>query len=184
MHYPASWRGLRPGLAALVFLVTLGALVGGRVLARNLQVDRPLARDLGAIRGVRGHKLLEETDGLTLRLRLDRVADLESVAERALAVVEKHEGRPVLRMEIEDVRRGLTGAYYELRFSLEEAVATGRYSMLRTELSVLAKRHGLDRARIYLDRRFIYVQLEKDGSYLYEALPRQDRTGPAAEGGI
>ncbi|MGE5529695.1 MAG: hypothetical protein ACM3X6_11225 [Patescibacteria group bacterium] len=177
------WRQIRLGLALVVFVLTLALLIGGQGLARALRVSRPLAQEMKAIPGLRGYKLGAAAGGGRLMLDLARVPDLERAAERALAAVEGRQKEQITELAFGDRRQGLQEAYYELRFSLEECMATGRYTLLLRDLESLADRHGLSRARVYPGRRFIYVQLEKGRAYLYEALPRPERMQPYPDQG-
>lgn len=179
----SAWRQFRPGLALLAFIIILAVLLAGQTLARNLRVDRPLAREIKALPGVARYEIEEGRDGLVLRLTMNRVPNLEDAAAKILAAVEKRHDLPVTSVEIADRRGDLASAYYELRFSLEEARTTGRYSILGAALADLAARHGLDCARVYPGSRFLFVQLEKGRAFLYEALPRADATQPAPQGG-
>ncbi|MGQ9778275.1 MAG: hypothetical protein ACUVRM_00155 [Bacillota bacterium] len=166
------WLRLRLGPVFAVFALTLAVLLAGQDLLRYLGFRRPLARELHAIRGVKSFTLHETPAGLTVEVSLDRVADLEATAEGVLTVVSARARRPVATLVFRDRREGLGEAYYELRFTLEEAMATGSYGKLRPELARLAEKYGLTKARVYPGRDFLYVQLERQGAYLYEALPR------------
>ena len=169
-----SWRQIRLWWALIIFLLTLAILLGGQGLAEKLRIDRPLAQELGSVAGIESFHLEQRADGTCLELRLGRVADLRRVATQAISIVERRHKQPVVEIVVRDRRQGLEGAYYELRFDLEEAMATGGYTKLRSGLDELAREYRLDKARVYLDSRFIYVQLEKDAGYLYEALPRPE----------
>ena len=167
-----SWRQLRLGLALMVFALTLAVLIGGQGLAENFRVSRPLAREMKTIAGIRRFAVTKEAKGTRLELTLDRVSDLEQVIGKATAAVGGRQQEPITEIVIHDNRQGLESAYYSLQFSLEEALATGRYTKLKDDLEQLAGQHRLDRARIYLGPRYICVQLEKKAAYLYQALPR------------
>jgi len=179
-----SWRQFRLGLALVVFAVTIILLIGGQGLAKSVRVDRPLARELDSIAGVLDHALAQGTDGAHLELTLARVPDLEQTITRVLAAVAERQEEPVVEVVIHDHRQGLGAAYYDLRFGLEEAMATGRYTALQKDLHRLARQYHLDRALAYLGQGFVYVQLEQGSAYLYQVLPRPEREAqPAAEGG-
>ncbi len=181
-----SWRQFHPGIALLAAVVALAVLLGGQGLAKTMRVDRPLARELSSIDGVRRYALEDGAEGIRLELTLGRVPDLEQTIAKVLAAVGERRREPVAEIAIRDQRQGLNGVYYDLRFSLEEALATGRYTALRGDLDRLASRYRLDRARIYLGRQFIYVQLEKGPAYLYQALPRPwfEQQTQSAGGGV
>lgn len=181
-----SWRQFHLGLALIVAAIILTVLLGGQGLAKTLRVNRPLSRELRAIDGVHQYTLGSSPEGIRLDLTLGRVPDLEQTMVKVLASIAERRREPVAEVQIRDHRQGLTGVYYDLRFSLEEALATGRYSALRGDLDRLASRYHLDRVRIYLGQRFIYVQLEKGPAYLYQALPRpvNDRRIADEGGGV
>ena len=166
-------RGLRPGLITVAFAMALAGLIGGWSLAHNLQVEKPLAGQLKALPGVRNYRITPAADGeQRLELSLERVPDLEQLMDRVAATIGKYQKAPIGEIVIHDARAGLEQVYYQLRFSLEEAMATGRYTRLRSDLGDLSRRFGLHRAQVYLGQRFVYVQLEKGPKYLYEVLPR------------
>jgi hypothetical protein len=168
-----SWRQIRLGLALVVFVLTLAVLIGGQGLARNLGVDRPLAKELATVKGVKSFTLSHEGDGSSrLELTLDRVPDLEKTIGEAVGIVEARQKEKITSIVIKDRRQGLEHIYYNLRFNLEEAYATGRYVQLRDRLESLMRGEHLTKARIYLGTRFTFVQLEKGRAYLYEVLPR------------
>ncbi len=169
------------GLAAVAFLATVGLLFGGQALNAKFRVADPLQQTVLAIHGVRHFTIREDKSQLKADLQLAKVDDLQGVLERVDAAVQQYYGRPVDEYRIagrSDSR--LKAARYQLSFYLEEAQVSGRYIQLKDELDGL-KNKGLD-ARVYLGPKFVYIQLENGSHYLYEALPRPERTAAVANG--
>lgn len=162
-------KNLQIWLVLLAFLITLGILFGGQTLTTKLRVDDPLKRDIAAIKSVSDFKTEETKNGLTVHLRLRKVADLDDVMEQIKQKVQQFQDKPVVDFQIQDHPNPLLKQLkYQLSFYLEEANTTGRYTQLKNALDSF---HGVT-ARVYLEKDFIYIQLEDGNFYLYQAVPR------------
>jgi hypothetical protein len=169
-------------VAVAVFLATVATLFGGQALNAKFRVDNPLQNKVKAIRGVERVQLAEAGNGIKVKLRLSRVADLQRVLEPVREIVERYRNQPVTAFEIEDrSNRALREARYQLSFYLEEAAVSGHYIELKEKLDSFDKVS----ARVYLGSKFVYVQLEQGGHYLYQAVPRPARSlaEPGGPGG-
>lgn len=62
-----------------------------------------------------------------------------------------------------------------LRFYVEEAQATGRFTWADEMVSRVAASRGLEWARLGMDSDRIYVELRHGSAYLYEVIPRAAR---------
>lgn len=165
------FRGYRIWLIALAFAVTLGVLFGGQYVIRRERVTRPLYRHFQDIPGVQGFRV-EERKGIShLYIRLGPVDNLQEVylelEKRALEIMDPGS----FEMHLEDRRDGdLEEAYYRLHYYLQEALATGRFSTMAREVE--RETAGLDRHRLYVDQRYIFLQLHRGDKYLYAVVPR------------
>ncbi|TCL76785.1 hypothetical protein EDC14_100165 [Hydrogenispora ethanolica] len=163
-------------LAAVAFLVTVGALFGGQALNSKFRVADPLHKEVLAIQGVQRFTVHEEKNRLRAELQLAKVADLQQVLERVDGAVQRYYGRPLDEYRIADRSDArLRTARYQLSFYLEEAQVSGSYIQLKEELDALT---GV-KARVYLGQNFIFIQMENGSHYLYQALPRAERTAAA-----
>lgn len=164
-----QFKDLRLWLVLIVFLGTVGVLFGGQKLAAKYQAENPTRRAIEAIDEVRDFKVKQLSDGLTVEINLDKVSNLESLLEGIKEKVEAHYNRPVRNFKITGrPDRKLRQIRYNISFYLEEALASGRYIQLKEAL----EDYQPVKARVYLGTDFIYLQLENDDHYLYEAIPR------------
>ena len=87
-------------------------------------------------------------------------------------------------IELLDTRTPLLEEVYEqLRFAIEEAVATGRFTRLTASVGEAAQAFGLDRHAIYIDAERIYLELETDRHRLLAVIRhRGPRTRRRARG--
>jgi hypothetical protein len=60
-----------------------------------------------------------------------------------------------------------------MRIHIEEALATGSFYAMAQAIDEEAKEAGLDRWSVGVDSEYVYVQLHKGESYLYEIIPRR-----------
>lgn len=161
---------IRLWLVLLAFLGTVGVLFGGQKLATKYRVENPAQRSIRAIKAVKNFNVKPKTDGLLVELKLDKVGNLETVLELVKEKVELHYAQPVRYFKINGQPDSkLQQIRYDLSFYLEEALVSGRYIQLKQAMDGFKPVN----AKIYLGMDFVYIQLEKDSHYLYDAIPRQ-----------
>lgn len=156
-------------LVLLAFLATVGVLFGGQKLVSKYRVEEPTQRALGAIKGIRNVEVKQVSDGLTVELKLDKVGNLKTLLDSIEQKVESYYNKPVRKFEISgQPDQQLQQIRYDLSFYLEEAFKSGHYIQLKEVLDS----YQPAKARVYLGNDFIYIQLENDDHFLYEAIPR------------
>ncbi len=164
-----QFKDLRLWLVLLAFLGTVGILFGGQRLVAKYRAENPTRRAIGAIKAVHNFEVKQISDGLTVELKLDKVGNLESLLDGIKQKVEAHYNRPVRNFKITgQPDQKLQQLRYDISFYLEEALVSGRYIQLKEAL----EGYRPVKARVYLGIDFIYLQLENDNHYLYEAIPR------------
>lgn len=173
-------KNMQAWLIFAAFTVTLALLFGGQALTQKLRVNDPLKHEINAIKGVHKFNLIQDKEGLTVELKLARVADLQQVLDKVKQKVESSHNKPVRKMAINNHSNlRLKEIRYRLSFDLEEAVVTGRYIQLRQSLDAYPE----IKSRIYFSPDFIYIQLEDGQYYHYEAFPRQKQLAGKLPGG-
>jgi hypothetical protein len=159
---------------AAAFLATVVLLFGGQAINAKLRVENPLNQHLKAMKTVTGFKVKPVGDGLQLDLKLKQNRNLPQVLNTAIKEVEFYYKKPVTELVIgSHSNPQLEQMRYQLSFNLEEALVSGRYVQLKTAFEAYNRPGTL--AKVYLERRFIYLQLETGKDYLYQATPRSDR---------
>ena len=162
-------KDLRFWLVLLAFLGTVGVLFGGQKLMAKYRAEDPTRRAIGAIKQVRDFKVKQVPQGLTVELKLDKVGNLESLLDEVKQKVEAYYHQPVTNFKISGrPDQKLQQIRYNISFYLEEALVTGRYIQLKEVLD----EYRPVKARVYLGTDFIYLQLENDNHFLYEAISR------------
>lgn len=171
-------QGIRLPVVILSALLGLFFLFGAQRAYQFSRVDQPLAQFFRSRGEVAAFAVRPGEGELRVEVTLRPVANLrESYLPLEEGVRDILGGRP-FRLVVRDRRdQALVAQFYRLHYLLQEAVATGRFTVLEGALAE-ARRAGLDEARVFVDERFLYVQLRRGDRYLYELIPR--RAVPAA----
>ena len=172
-------KNIQGWLVAVAFLATVALLFGGQAINAKVRVENPLNQHLKAMKLVTAFKVKPAGDGLQLYLKLKQSHDLQKVLSAVTQEVEFYHKKPVTEIVIDNHSNPqLEQIRYQLSFNLEEALASGHFIQLKTAFAAYNRPGTL--AKVYLDRRFIYLQLENGKNYLYQAVPRSDRTVAAS----
>jgi predicted RND superfamily exporter protein len=168
-------KNIHGWLVAAAFLATVAILFGGQAINAKVRVENPVNQHLNAMKAVTKFKVNPAGNGLQLYLKLKQSPNLQQVLNAAIKEVEFYHKKPVTEIVIgSHSNPQLEQICYQLSFNLEEALASGHFIQLQTALAAY-NRPGM-MAKVYLDRQFIYLQLEAGKNYLYQAVPRPDRT--------
>ncbi|NLJ61037.1 MAG: hypothetical protein GX338_08850 [Firmicutes bacterium] len=161
---------------AIVFIVTLVALYGGRAASYNLKVTRPLHQFFAHYKEVLDYTARQCADGLCVSVTLDNVQDIQSQYARLWAGIEEATGRTPAVLNVADRRdEGLEETFRRMRIHIEEALAKGSFYAMSQAIDEEAKQADLDRWGVDVDSYYVYVQLHKGENYLYEIIPRGAR---------
>lgn len=178
-----QFQGLRVHFILLALAAGMVLLFGLQWMYNFSQVDKPLKVFFARQAEIKGYEI-EQKGGGRLRISLDLgpVANLrETYAHIEGGVKDILGGRP-FDLDIRDNRDSqLIDDFYRLHYDLEEALATGEFTAMSTELTRKEQDLGLNNLRVFVDSRHLYVQLMRGDRYLYEILPRSDnaKTPPA-----
>lgn len=163
---------LRLWLILLAFLGTLGVLFGGWKLTAKYRVENPVRSTIIALKTVKDFQVKEISNGLIVELKIDKVVNLQTILDLIKQKVEQHYNKPVRYFTIKgQPDQKLRQVRYDLSFYLEEALVSGSYIQLKQAL----ESYQPVKAKVYLETDFIYIQLENDTHYLYEAIPRRSQ---------
>ncbi|NPV71321.1 MAG: hypothetical protein HPY55_11865 [Firmicutes bacterium] len=173
----------RIAAVALAIVLSFAALYAGNLYYGKLTVGDPLERVFKETPSVLSFEIAKRQPVTVVRVTLADVPDLRhvvlSLEEKAAGVLR---GQPV-RIVVQDTRdQALSAAYYAMHFHIQEALVTGRFSDMSGKVAQVAEGAGLERHRVFIDERNVYVQLHLKGRYLYEVLPRQIGTRSPAGG--
>lgn len=177
-----QFQGLRVHVILLALAAGMVLLFGLQWMYNFSQVDKPLKVFFARQAEIKGYELEENGGRLRISVALGPVANLrETYARIEEGVKDILGGRP-FDLDIRDNRDSrLIDDFYRLHYDLEEALATGEFTAMSTELTRKEQDLGLNDLKVFVDSRYLYVQLMRGNRYLYEILPRGDsaKTPPA-----
>lgn len=180
-------QGLRVRVIVVALVAGLVALFGLEQVYRYSQVDQPLARFFAGRPDVAGFEVREVGGEVVVQVRLGRVANLRETYLALQDGVRAILGARPFRLEIRDNRDDrLVDDYYKLHYTIQEGLATGRFTEMAAAVREKAATLGLDEARVFVDVDRLYVQLRRGDHYLYEVVPRAASPGGsgAVAGGV
>lgn len=157
----------------LVTVLASGIILGSHWLYNRSALTGPLKTQLGEVSGVREVDLELERGTWVIRINVERVNSWEKLHGQLHGVIQVLLGTRPYTLQIEDSRTPLLEeALAEASFSLEEAVSTGRYTLLSETREALKEGPEIQVARVSVVPGWVLVQLEEPRGYLYHSLPR------------
>jgi hypothetical protein len=161
----------------IVFIITVLILYGGKAASYSLQVRRPLHQFFTQQAEVMDYTVWQSASGLCVSVALDDVQDIQSQYAQLWAGILEATGRTPAALNVTDRRdHGLEETFRSMRIHIEEALVRGSFYVMSQAIDEEAKEAGLDRWSVGVDSGYVYVQLHKGESYLYEIIPRGTNT--------
>ncbi len=166
-------NGMRWPVVIAAVLATFGLLFAGVKIYQKQAVDRPLFKLYQEIKEVKEVQVEKAEGQMVIRVRLDRVDDLQTTYRRLDSLARSVLGRDGYRLEIGDNRtQVLEQAFYRMHFSLQEANTTGNFTEMAQEIENQQKLLDIESSRLFIDNENLYLALDHRGAYLYEIIPR------------
>jgi hypothetical protein len=170
---PLSRLRLVPILIVLV--ISLAVLFGGWQAYRHYNVVGPLQMNLEKIQGVQTVNIDGGTKN-TIVVRLSKVADLQTTYDSISSAISDAAGTTV-NIRIEDNRTStLISDYEQLQPILFQGLAQGNYTTMIHNVEAAGNNAGVQ-TRVTMDDKHVFIQLAKDGHYLYKVQPYTMRQG-------
>ena len=172
-----SWRNLRIPVVLLVLLVSLAAFFGIRWLYNKYSVEEPLARYLESSRLVQSFEINRHRLVVQVTVNLAPTENLkDTYLEITQGIQVVLDGRP-FELQLQDNRdEQLKRAFYYSQFAVYEAIKQGNYLEMMKFVDDQAKEVGAI-AYVFLDQDRVYLQMKRNGHYLYEVIScRLDNT--------
>ncbi|MGI6663036.1 MAG: hypothetical protein ACOX4B_06125 [Bacillota bacterium] len=172
-------RGFRWIYVAALAVITLTVLSVSYSSYEKVGVRRPLMGELSAHSDVAGASLEREGPVTVVHIELKKVPDLAKTYKDLERVVSKHLGTAPYRIEIEDAGTpALEDAYHSIHFYVEEASMRGTFGEMIRESSPKLEEAGCE-YKISVDGEHIYVQIAREGAYLYRIVDQRPQRGGA-----
>lgn len=152
--------------------VTLSLLFGGWELYRNFGLVRPLEDQLMAAGTVQKVESVVSGQEREIKVTMKQVPDLQAAYEGVEKIVQESLG-PYVTIDLADNRQEeLENAYRDLQPTLYAGIAKGEFPAMIAGMGAQAKQAGVE-SKISMNDEYIFVELRKDGKYLYEVVPYQ-----------
>ncbi|MDP2857368.1 MAG: hypothetical protein Q8P50_05245 [Bacillota bacterium] len=168
----------RKSLKGLIVIVVsaavgFGLFFGVNLILVNRTVTKPLENSLRQVPGVLSVKAHEGSGRLKIDVSLGQVQDFHETYSSLVRRVSEIVGKREYELDILDHRDDqLEMAYYQMHYDIQEAIATGGFSRMASALEQHSRDLGLSGAKVFVDQRAVYLQLQSGSNYLYAVFPR------------
>lgn len=153
----------------VILFITLAVLFGGWQAYRHYNLALPLQTTLEKIQGVQSANVSSGGKNIIV-IKLGKVDDLQSTYDRISNTVTSASASNV-NIQIQDNHTpALTSEYEKLQPILFEGLAKGSYTQMIQHVEAAGEKAGFD-TRVTMDDKHVYIQLEKNGHYLYKIQP-------------
>ncbi|MBU4533159.1 MAG: hypothetical protein U1D96_05570 [Eubacteriales bacterium] len=182
-----EWQGIRVKIAILAFIVVLGLLFGGQVVYQKYGYHQPLRQALEQQEYVKSYEIDEKSPVVRITVTFTRTDNLmESYQRLDQAVWVANSGRPYELVVADERNATLNGAYYDSQFAVYQAIIQGSFPEMARVVQDNAREAGAE-AKIFVDNRNVYIQMETVDHYLNVVVPRStgdNNAGPVTGGGL
>ena len=157
-----------PVLVAMSLTVSL--LFGGWELYRNFGLVRPLEQQLMADKAVTQVESVVNGSERAIKIHLKPVDDLQATYDGLEEVVTEQIGSNVKIDLVDQREESLKQAFRSVQPVLYSGIAKGDFTDMITQTEQELQKQGYQ-AKVSMNDHNIFVQIEKDGKYLYQVLP-------------
>lgn len=169
-----QWHGFRVPIVLVALVLGLGAFLGAQWLYNKYNYDQPLDSSLQKNPAVLSYAVDDRAPVVLVRLKLKEVENLGQAYREIENSLKQILGRREFQIKLEDNRDAdLEKVYYYSQFAVYEAMARGNYREMEKYISDHAASAGAQ-ARVFMDGGSIFIQISKNGHYLYEVIPVPD----------
>jgi hypothetical protein len=163
-------------LGFVALITTLAILVGGQLLWQKFAVAKPLDKLLQDVDGVVTATQSDVKGGkdnmVLIDVTLQNVNNLQNTYTEIDAGAKRILGSKPYTVAIHDKRNGeLEQFYYSIHYFVQEAIFTGNFSQMAQRVKEQSQAQGID-TRIYVDTRFVFVQMQQGDGQMYVVVPR------------
>lgn len=167
-----EFQGIRIKYVILAFLFVLALLFGGQMVYQKIGYNQPVRQVLEAHPGIESFEIDNEAPVMRILVKLERTDNLmneyQQLNRRLWAA---NSGRPY-ELVIEDERNAaLDNALHKSQFAVYQAIIQGNFPEMVQVVDSHAREAGAE-ARVFVDNRNVYIQMETADHYLMSVVPR------------
>jgi hypothetical protein len=172
---------LKIGLVLLALLIILGVLVGGQKLYNTNLIEKPVSKELSALKYVESVEITNADHLYQIQVHVRQAGDLKSEYNEINKVVADNIKGRQYEIKIIDKRdEFLQKELQKLELSVFEAIAQNNYLALEQRFDDTANRDHF-KYQLQIDEKKLYVQISQGNNYLYEII---DRVNTSSSSGV
>ncbi len=162
---------------SIIFIITLLLLYFTQMILFNYRINKPLIKNISSIQGidsanVKGSYKLKEP--VKIDLYFKKVSDFhKTYTEAEEKIIDILDHKPYDIALHDKSNEELENIYYDMHFQIEKALFDGNYPMLMEESEKIAQAANAE-VKIFINSKFIFIQVDKDDSFLYKLIPKQE----------
>lgn len=171
-----NWQKYRWSIVGLTIIATLAVLAGGQTLWQQFFIAKPLSQLAQEIDGVKSVSLTPNGKSTQqINVTLANVANLQTtyrtLDNRIAAVLGRKNYEIILHnSSVPELER----LYYSIHYDIQEAIFTGNFSSMAERIENAAAAAAAS-ARVFVDDRAVYLQLNNDSGDFCIVLARQTK---------
>jgi hypothetical protein len=165
----------------IALIITVACLYAGQAVWHAYAVDQPLDKTLNGVDGVEKVTWDDSNninDSINIYVTLNNISNLQKTYEEINSKIEKTLKNKQFILNIKDNRSPeLEQSYYDIHYYIQKAIVDGDFPLLEEKVQEKAGATGAA-AKVYVDEKYIYLQLTKNDSSLYAVISRHtDKLG-------
>lgn len=171
-----NWQNYRWSIVGLTIIVTLAVLFGGQFLWQQLAIAKPMSQIAQGIDGVESaflEKNSQNDSTVKINVTLAHVTNLQTTYKALNDRIFNVLGHKKYKIIINDSRTPeLEQLYYSIHYYIQEAIFTGNFGLMSEKIQSKATASGSN-AQVFVDAKYVYLQLSSQNSNMYIVVPRQ-----------
>ena len=165
-------KGIRLPVVVLTVVMVLAVLFGIQYIYHKVNVEQPLFKLYSQTKAVQKFEIDNKSNVTEVNIDLKKTDNLQQTYQKLYLTTVKVLGKNNFQLKIKDNRnKDLENAYYSMQFIINEALMRGNFSQMAQVINEKASETKAV-SKVFIDDQNIYIQLEKENSYLYEIVPR------------
>jgi len=157
-------------------ILTLGILLGGYSLYKKFGVQEPVIKQLCSNKAIEKASIEKKNQQHLIKIELKKVENIQKqYAEVENIINSKFEPDDYELIIIGKQNKDLEQLFDQLQPAIYEALASNRYLWLSNEIKRQTDEKHMA-YRMFVDERYLYIQIEDGDSYIYKIINRNIET--------
>lgn len=167
------FKGVRLTIVLIVLLVGLGVFLGGQYVVKTYHLEEPFKAKVLSMEGIESVELTETDKSMKVRLTLNSDVRLQEVYQTVNELANEMLNQKITIEMDQQISQELEDLYQEMHFAIYEGIASGKFTMMSTQLKEIATTEQVDDYQIQVDNNNVYLKVVADGEVFSKIIPRQ-----------